>query len=118
MEEDNNESLRQKEQQDNGDVQKKPKLFKPPAKGRFKFSLWYFAVAAVVLLLINSFVTTSRDTTIEYSAFKMLIADGQIRRVEISDSSIVGYSVSSADVANAGGGQGAGQGAGQGGVAI
>jgi cell division protease FtsH len=83
MSNDNNEK-------ENG-VRKKPGFFKLPGKGRFRFSIWFFVAGIVILLAVNSLITPSGQREIEYSAFKGMIADGQIARVAIGETTILGY---------------------------
>ena len=77
-------------QKQNG-VRKKPGFFKPPGKGQFRFSIWFFVAGLVILLTVNSFITPSGQREIEYSSFKGMIAEGQIERVAIGETIILGY---------------------------
>ena len=52
-------------------------------KGQFKFSLWYFVAAVVVIMLINSFLTTDTYETVSFSTFKELIQNGTITEVQM-----------------------------------
>jgi len=85
--------LRQTPKSDGG-PQEEPPLIKPPSRGQFRFSVWYIVIAAAALLLFNSLFTGQQDSSmVEYSTFKALVDDGQIRRVRIADDQYVGYSV-------------------------
>ena len=83
---------------DNNGVRKKPDFFKPPKKGQFKFSIWFFVAAIVAILAVNSFVSSAGETKIEYSTFKSMVANGSIQRVAIGESSIFGYTASADSV--------------------
>lgn len=61
-------------------------------KGRYRFSLRYLVLAVVLLLVYNMFALRSRGQGIPYSEFKMLIANGYIKEVHYSGSSLLGYS--------------------------
>ncbi|MBI9105821.1 MAG: ATP-dependent zinc metalloprotease FtsH [Spirochaetales bacterium] len=67
-------------------------LFSKFTKGQFKFSLWYFVAAIVIMMLANSFLSGNSSETISYSSFKELIVSGQITEVQISKDSYLGYS--------------------------
>ena len=82
-----------------GGPQQEPPLIKPPSRGQFRFSLWYIVVAAAALLLFNSLFSNQQVASmVEYSTFKALISDGQIKRVRITEDDYVGYSVTEADL--------------------
>ena len=81
-----------------GGPQDEPPFIKPPSRGQFRFSLWYIVVAAAALLLFNSLFSNQQVASmVEYSTFKALISDGQIKRVRITEDDYVGYSVTEAD---------------------
>ena len=85
--------LRQTPKSDGG-PQEEPPLIKPPSRGQFRFSLWYIVAAAAALLLFNSLFSSQQvSSMVEYSTFKALIGDGQIKRVRITDEHYEGYSV-------------------------
>ena len=67
----------------------------PSDKKRFRFTLWIFLAVAAALIVIPSLVRVGNDPTIEYSAFKQLVEEGTIRRVEMSDSAYVGFTATS-----------------------
>ena len=68
--------------------------------GQFRFSLWYFVAAIVVLLIVNAFLSVPRDSVIDYSTFKDKIRQGEIKRVEIDDQFLVGISVTSKELSS------------------
>jgi len=70
-------------------------LFRPPNKGQFRFSIWYFVAALLFMIAVNSYFTQPAETTVDYSRFKELIASGQIKRVEIAPDIYIGYSQTS-----------------------
>ena len=52
-------------------------------KGQFKFSIWYFVAAIIVIMLINSFLTNNTYETVSFSSFKELIQNGTITEVQL-----------------------------------
>ena len=77
-----------------GGPREQPPLIRPPSRGQFRFSLWYVVLGVIVLLLINSLLSSRQvATTVDYSTFKNLVIDGQIRRVRITEAHYVGLSV-------------------------
>ena len=83
--------MSQDKNDDSNGVQKKPNLFRPPAKGPFRISLMIIVAGFAIVLLINNFVIPSAETEVEYSSFKALVSDGTIRKVAIGESAILGY---------------------------
>ena len=77
--------------QDQNGVRRKPWSLKPPTKGRFRFSIWFFVAGIVILLAVNSLFTSAGEYEIEYSAFKKMITDGQIQRVAVGETTLLGY---------------------------
>ena len=76
-----------------GGPREQPPLIRPPSRGQFRFSVWYVVLGVAILLLFNSLVGTRQAAvTVDYSTFKNLVADGQIRRVRIADAYYVGSS--------------------------
>jgi len=63
-------------------------------KGQFRFSIWYFLVAIIIMLIINSLFTASGYNEIEYSTFKEKIKQGEIIRVEMAPHHYLGFTVS------------------------
>jgi cell division protease FtsH len=66
--------------------------------GQFRFSMWYFVAAIVLLLVVNAFLSVPRDSVIEYSAFKEKIRSGEIKRVEIDDQFLLGIPVTAQEL--------------------
>lgn len=64
-------------------------------KGKFRFSLWYFVAAIVIMMLANTFLNSNTSETISYSAFKELIVAGQITDVQMSSDYYLGSSSAS-----------------------
>ena len=82
-----------------GGPREQPPLIRPPSRGQFRFSIWYVALGVVVLLLINSLAGSRQTaTTVDYSTFKSLVSDGQIKRVRITDSHYVGLGATEAEL--------------------
>ena len=85
--------------QSDGGRREQPPLIRPPSRGQFRFSIWYIALAVMVLLLINSLTGTRQmATTVDYSTFKNLVTDGQIKRVRITDNHYVGLGATEAEL--------------------
>ena len=77
-----------------GGPQEQPPLIRPPSRGQFRFSVWYVVLGVIILLLINSLLGSRQTaTTVDYSTFKNLVSEGQIRRVRITEAYYVGLSV-------------------------
>ena len=77
-----------------GGPQEEPPLIKPPSRGQFRFSLWYIVIAAALLLLFNSLFSSQQDASmVEYSTFKALVSNGQIKRVRITEDQYIGFNV-------------------------
>ena len=69
---------------DCGPKEKEP-LFRPFNKGQFRFSIWYFLAAIVLIFLINSLIVRPAGEMVEFSQFKELIRQGDIKRVELGE---------------------------------
>ena len=86
--------------QSDGGPRDQPPLIRPPSRGQFRFSIWYVALGVMILLLINSLVGSRQmATTVDYSTFKSLVSDGQIKRVRITDGFYVGLGATEAELA-------------------
>jgi cell division protease FtsH len=59
-------------------------------KKTIRFSIWYLLVAMLIVLLLNSVLTAPRETTIDYSEFKDLLAEDRITEVTIEKEKIRG----------------------------
>ena len=60
--------------------------------GKFRFSMWYLLLAIMLISILNMFMFRGNDQSIPYSDFKVLIADGAIKEVHYSGTSLIGYS--------------------------
>jgi len=61
-------------------------------KGKSRLLLWYLVLAVALLFVFNMFALRNRGQGIPYSEFKGLIANGSIKEVYYSGTSLVGYS--------------------------
>ncbi len=68
----------------------KPPFFNPLNNGKFKFSIWYFLGAVIIMILMNSLLFAPAEQKIEYSVFKEKIRSGEIKSVEITENSYIG----------------------------
>ena len=85
--------------QSDGGPREQPPLIRPPSRGQFRFSIWYIVLGVMVLLLVNSLVGSRQmTTTVDYSTFKSLVSDGQIKRVRITDNHYVGLGATEAEL--------------------
>jgi cell division protease FtsH len=83
---------------------KEPPIIKPPNKGQFRFSIWFFVAVVAALVLVNQLQlipAADNNTTIEYSDFKKRIESGEIKRVEIANDFLYGYTVNGEFIKNA-----------------
>ncbi len=69
--------------------------------GKFRFSMWYFLLAILLMSALNVFFIRSSNRGIPYSEFKSLIANGSIKEVHYSGSTLTGYSFRQKDIAQA-----------------
>ncbi|MCP4130188.1 MAG: AAA family ATPase, partial [bacterium] len=60
-------------------------------QGKYKFSLWYFLLVLGVIFLLNMFLAKSPETQITFSLFKEKLEVGEIVRVKLTSSQILGY---------------------------
>jgi cell division protease FtsH len=79
---------------------KKPPLFDPFDKEKFRFSLWYLVGVVVILILLNHFLSAPPGEMIEYSAFKEKIRSGEIKRVEMGETYYRGLTVTRTELEN------------------
>ena len=85
--------------QPDGGPREQPPLIRPPSRGQFRFSVWYVVLGVLVLLLFNSlFGNRQTATTVDYSTFKSLVRDGQVKRVRITDAYYVGVNATDAEL--------------------
>jgi cell division protease FtsH len=66
-------------------------------KKTIRFSIWYLLMAMLIVLLLNSLLTAPRETTIDYSEFKDLLADNRITEVTIEKEQIRGTAFMTGD---------------------
>jgi cell division protease FtsH len=59
-------------------------------KKTIRFSIWYLLAAMLIVLLLNSLLNAPRETTIDYSEFKNLLADNRVTEVTIEKERITG----------------------------
>ncbi len=88
---------REKKKEEPG-IKKNDPLFKPMSPKQFRFSLWYFLVTLVALLLVNTVLLRPQIEPIDYSSFKARIESGEIRRIEIGEKYLTGYSMTRAEL--------------------
>jgi len=68
--------------------------FSKENRKKFHFSFWYFIAMILILIAINSlFQSPTNQQAIEYNIFKEKIVSGEIKRVEITDTYYIGYTV-------------------------
>ena len=83
-----------------GGRHEQPPLIRPPSRGQFRFSMWFIMIGVIALLLFNSLVGGRQvATTVDYSTFKSLVSDGQIKRVRIADNYYTGLGATEAELA-------------------
>ncbi len=66
-------------------------LFKPLNRQQFHFSIWYFLVMMLFILLFNTRFQKPKVESIDYSAFKAKIEAGEIHRIQLGDKELTGY---------------------------
>ena len=66
-------------------------------KKTIRFSIWYLVLAVLIVLILNSLFSAPRETTIDYSEFKNLLADDRITKVTIEKERIRGMAVMTGD---------------------
>ncbi|HET6485134.1 MAG TPA: ATP-dependent metallopeptidase FtsH/Yme1/Tma family protein, partial [Spirochaetia bacterium] len=91
-----------KENKDEGGVHH-PQPFFSFNNPQFRFSFWYILVGIVVFFLVNALVSQSfgpQEQTISFSEFKQKIASGEIKQVQMDDSSYLGLTVTKAQEAS------------------
>ena len=80
-----------KERKDDPGIQEEPPLFPRLDPGKFKFSIWYFVGAVMLLMALNAYFSGPGHDLITFSEFKDKIRAGEITRVEITNSYYIGY---------------------------
>ncbi|MBN2509434.1 MAG: ATP-dependent zinc metalloprotease FtsH [Spirochaetales bacterium] len=74
--------------------------------GKFRFSIWYFIAALVLLTLVNELVmnrAVNQQQIISFSQFKTLVEDGTIRRVQLTHDYYLGFTQSTSQNTGFGG---------------
>jgi len=89
---------RDKKGKEDPGLKKHEPLFKPLSPKQFKFSLWYFLIMLLVLVLINTVLFRPKIESIDYSDFKAKIGSGEILRIEIGDKYLTGFSLTRAQL--------------------
>ena len=69
------------------DPEERRKQKLPP---KANFSIWYFLIVFLTLIMIQNYFLAPRVETIPYSKFKQLVAEGQVTNVTIGPESITG----------------------------
>jgi len=73
---------------------KRSRLPSPLNRGQLHFSLWW-VVSTLLLLLAPNFLLIPKPTVtmVDFSAFKKLIVDGSIKRMEMTSSAYYGFTL-------------------------
>jgi cell division protease FtsH len=79
-------------------LKKQDPLFKPLDRRQFRFSLWYFLLTLIGLVLVNTWLLRPKVESIDYSDFKAKIESGEITRVEIGQQYLTGFSLKRAQL--------------------
>ncbi len=79
-------------------LKKHEPIIKPLDRKQFHFSFWYFLFMIVALFALNTILLKPDVESIDYSAFKAKIESGDIRRVEIGDKYLTGFSQTLAEM--------------------
>jgi len=70
-----------------------PPIFPPHInKGQFHFSLWYFIVAMLLIMVLNSYIKDQIQEKIPYSVFKQKIESGEITVIQMKPDYYYGVS--------------------------
>ena len=51
--------------------------------GKFKFSMWYFLAALILIMLVNTFLSSGTAETVSFSTFKEMVKNGTITEVQM-----------------------------------
>ena len=71
---------------------KKSPLPSPLNKGQLHFSIWWVVGSILMIIALNFLLIPKPEiTTVDFSAFKKLISDGVIKRVEMTPSAYYGF---------------------------
>ncbi len=75
---------------------------KSNTRKKFTFSIWYFIIAIILIILFNNLMMSSRlneAISIDYSQFKEYVKDGRIVQVAFDGDQYIGYGLTKADAA-------------------
>ena len=75
---------------------------KSNTRKKFTFSIWYFIIAIILIILFNNLMMSSRlneAISIDYSQFKEYVKDGRIVQVAFDGDKYIGYGLTKADAA-------------------
>ncbi|MEW6442172.1 MAG: ATP-dependent zinc metalloprotease FtsH [bacterium] len=73
-----------------GDGRKQRPSGDPSQKSKIRFSLWYFLVAALILMMIQSYFAKRQVMEVPYSEFKSWVAAGKVESCWIQENRIEG----------------------------
>jgi cell division protease FtsH len=63
----------------------------PVNKWQFRFSIWYIVVVLALIGVMNYFVSSPVEKTIDFSDFKARVSSGEIKRVELDSNYFIGF---------------------------
>ena len=75
---------------------------KSNTRKKFTFSIWYFIIAIILIILFNNLMMSSRlneAISIDYSQFKEYVKGGRIVQVAFDGDQYIGYGLTKADAA-------------------
>lgn len=75
---------------------------KSSSRRKFTFSIWYFVIAFILIIILNNLFFSSRlneAISIDYSLFKEYVEDGRIVQVAFDGDQYIGYGMTKADAA-------------------
>ena len=73
-------------------------IFKPMDKKQFRFTLWYFLLTLIGLVLVNTWLLRPKVESIDYSEFKAKLESGEVARVEIGTEYLTGLTLKRAQL--------------------
>jgi cell division protease FtsH len=80
----------------------RPAPRKPFWRGKNSQSLWYVLGSLAVILAMNTLIARGQDVVdVDFSAFKQKIESGEIKRVQMTPSYYMGFSIAERDAAEA-----------------
>ncbi|MGA2083315.1 MAG: ATP-dependent zinc metalloprotease FtsH [Holophaga sp.] len=66
-------------------------IFEPLNRQQFHFSIWYFLVMMLIIVLFNTRFQKPKIESIDYSVFKAKIESGEIHRIQIGEKDLIGF---------------------------